>query len=214
MNQNKIQYLKNASTWCYFFVTLSYHSYAQQTDSIFKNYNKIELAKIDSVIKKYDEKDKLKYLSILPNLSYNLNQNVFNVGISLSNLSNYYQTKKRNEIEMEKLHFQLIENKNNSIDKFSIEYESITNTYEVLRLELDNRKISEELFNLKKSQYVNNKITLETWLMIQDNYQKSSILLVVKCKNLIAKMKQFELKIKNSCFEQEFKYLSINLPNQ
>lgn len=214
MNQNKIQYLKNASTWCYFFVTLSYHSYAQQTDSIFKNYNKIELEKIDSVIKKYDEKDKLKYLSILPNLSYNLKQNVFNVGISLSNLSNYYQTKKRNEIEMEKLHFQLIENKNNSIDNFSIEYESITNTYEVLRLELDNRKISEELFNLKKSQYVNNKITLETWLMIQDNYQKSSILLVVKCKNLIAKMKQFELKIKNSCFEQEFKYLSINLPNQ
>ena len=153
-------------------------------------------------------------MSILPNFSYNVKQNVFNVGLSLSNLSNYYQTKKRNEIEIEKLHFQLIENKNNSLDKFALEYESIINAYEILRLELDNRKLSQELFNLKKSQYENNKITLETWLSVQNDFQKANILLIAKCKNQIAKMKQFELKIKNSCFDQEFKYLSINIPNQ
>lgn len=199
---------------CNIFFIIFSHSYSQQNDSIYKNYNKIEIKKIDSVIKKYAEKDKLKYLSILPNLSYNLKQNVFNVGISLSNLSNYYQTKKRNEIEIEKLHFQLIENKNNSIEKITNEYEQIIDSYEILRLELDNKKLSEEIFNLKKSQYENNKITLETWLMIQDNYQKTNIVIIGKCRNIISKMKQFELKIKNSCFEQEFKYLSINVPNQ
>ncbi|CAA9203364.1 hypothetical protein FLACOL7796_04706 [Flavobacterium collinsii] len=199
---------------CNIFFIIFSHCYSQQTDSIYKNYNKIETKKIDSVIKKYAEKDKLKYLSILPNFSYNLRQNVFNVGISLSNLSTYYQTKKRNEIEIEKLHFQLIEKKNNSIEKFTNEYEQIIDSYEILRLELDNKKLSEEIFNLKKSQYENNKITLETWLTIQDNYQKTNIVIVGKYRNIISKMKQFELKIKNSCFDQEFKYLSINVPNQ
>lgn len=211
-------YNNNRLSFIYLFTviygSLNFQCYGQNLDTIFKNYIKIENIKIDSIVRFNSETDKLKYLSVLPNFSYNANQNKFGIGISLSNLSTYYQAKKRNQIELQKLYFQLNEIKNSSIEKFTKEYEQIIDAYEILRLELDNKKLSEEIFNLKKSQYENNKITLETWLMIQDNYQKTNIIIIGKCRNIISKMKQFELKIKNSCFDQEFKYLSINVPNQ
>ena len=144
---------------------------------------------------------------LLPNLSYNPIDNSFGLGINLSNFSNYFQTKKRNEIEAEKLKFQLLENQNKKLENLQIEFELIQNSFEILILEIKNTTITKEIYNLKKSQYENNKITLEMWLNVQNDYQKYNLLLFAKRKNLITKMKSFELKIKNSCFLQELNKL-------
>jgi hypothetical protein len=182
-----------------------------QNDSIFKNFTKIESQRIDSVVYRQTEKGNLKYLAALPNIGYNMETNSLNVGISFSNILGYYQTKKRNEIELEKLRFQLIDSQKNNLDKLANEYEIITNTFEVLKVEFDNSKITDEIFNLKKKQYDNNKITLEMWLNVQNEHLKNKLQLFARNKNLITKIKYFQAKIKSACLEKELQYLLKNL---
>ena len=79
--------------------------------------------------------------------------------------------------------------------------------YDILKLESDNFSLTKEIFLLKKAQYENNKIDLEAWLNVQKNYQDKKLSILIKSKNLISKMRQFEIKIENSCFSKEIEYL-------
>lgn len=188
--------------------------FGQNKNTFLSVIEKNQNQKIDSLINFNTDKDKLQYLALLPSINYNFLDNNFNVGISLSNLSNYYQNKQRNKIELEKLRFQLTEKKENDLFELEKEYELIQDTYEILKLELDNSSLTKEIFNLKKAQYENNKITLEDWLNVQKNNQDRNLVIFAKHKNLISKMKQFEVKIKNPCFKKELEYLSVNSTNQ
>jgi hypothetical protein len=182
-----------------------------QNDTIFKNFNKIESQKIDSILIRQSSKGNLKYLAALPNIGYDIERSSLNVGISFSNILGYYQTKKRNEIELEKLRFQLIDSQKNTLDNLANEYEIIINTFEILKIEYDNSKITNEIFNLKKKQYDNNKITLEEWLNVQNDHLKNKLQFFAKSKNLIAKIKYFQTKIKTTCLTKELDYLFANL---
>jgi hypothetical protein len=195
-------------------VNFLYHAHAQSNDTIFKNYKKIETQKIDSILGFNQDKNQLKYYSILPNLSYDIKNSSFGIGVSLSNLSTYFQTKQRNKIELERLRFQLLDALDIRLEKLTNEYELVINSYELLKMELDNNKLNLEMYNLKKSQYDNNKITLEMWLLVQNDYQTKNLLLFARRKNLITKMKQFEVKIKSPCFTHELSDLQINRNNQ
>jgi hypothetical protein len=182
-----------------------------QNDTIFKKFNKIESQKIDSILIRQSSKGNLKYLAALPNIGYDIERSSLNVGISFSNILGYYQTKKRNEIELEKLRFQLIDSQKNTLDNLANEYEIIINTFEILKIEYDNSKITNEIFNLKKKQYDNNKITLEEWLNVQNDHLKNKLQFFAKSKNLIAKIKYFQTKIKTTCLTKELDYLFANL---
>lgn len=188
------------------FITTSVHS--QNSISFLKDIEKEKSNRIDSLLAFNKEKNKLEYLAVLPSINYNFFENSFNVGISLSSLAGFYQTKHRNKIELERLKLQLIDKKDNELLELEKEYELIRDTYEILKMELDNTTLASEIFNLKKAQYDNNKITLEEWLNVQKNNQDRNLLLFAKRKNLISKMKQFESKIKRNCFSTELKYLS------
>lgn len=188
-------------------IILNYKCNAQ-TDSIFSNFKKLEIQKVDSVTSLNQEKNSLKYLSMLPTLNYDVRNSSFGVGISFSNISTYLQQSKRNQIEAQKLQFQLVQALDLKIDKLENEYNLILNSYEIIQLENENFSLSLELFNLKKSQYENNKIPLETWLAVQESHKSKSASLLAKSKSLAAKMKAFELKIKSPCFRQELVKLS------
>jgi len=188
-------------------------AFGQNKSTVLSEVEKYKNQKIDSLIGFNSDKNKLEYLAVLPSINYNFLDNTFNVGVSLSNLANFYQNKQRNKIELEKLKFQLTEKKENDLFELENEYELILDTYEVLKLELDNTTLTKEIFNLKKAQYENNKITLEDWLNVQKNFQDRNLVLFAKRKNLISKMKQFEIKVKSSCFLQELQYLAINPTN-
>jgi hypothetical protein len=113
------------------------------------SFEKNRNQKIDSLINFNTDKNKLQYLAVLPSINYNFLDNTFNLGISLSNLSTFYQNKQRNKVELERLKFQLTEKRKRplSLEK---EYELILDTYEVLSLELDNTTLTKEIFNQKK----------------------------------------------------------------
>jgi hypothetical protein len=187
--------------------------FAQAKNPLFNTVERIQSQKIDSLINFNTDKNKLQYLAVLPSVNYDFLENKFNLGISLSNLSIYYQNKQRNKIELEKLKFQLIEKKENDLLELEKEYELILDTYEILKLELDNTTLTKEIFNLKKSQYENNKITLEDWLNVQKNHQDRNLVILAKRKSLISKMKQFEVKIKTPSFKKELDYLLGNTHN-
>ncbi|SDY04115.1 TolC family protein [Flavobacterium degerlachei] len=184
--------------------------FGQNKNSFLSEIEKNKTRKIDSLVSFNTDKNKLQYLALLPSVNYNFLDNNFNVGISISNLSNFYQNKQRNKIELEKLRFQLIEKKENDLLKLEEEYELIKDTYDILKLEIENTTLTTEIFNLKKKQYENNKITLEDWLNVQKNYQDRNLVVFTKRKSLISKMKHYEGKIKNNCFKKEIDYLSIN----
>jgi hypothetical protein len=183
--------------------------FGQNNNPLFYAIEKSKSQKIDSLINFNADKNKLQYLALLPSLNYNFLESNFSVGISISNLSNYYQNKQRNKIELERLKFQLEEKKENDLFKLEKEYELILDTYDILKLELDNTTLTKEIFNLKKAQYENNKINLEDWLNVQKNAQDRNLVILAKRKNLISKMKQFEIKIKSPCYKKEIEHLSI-----
>ena len=164
-------------------------AFGQNKNSVLSELEKYKNQKIDSLIGFNSDKNKLEYLAVLPSINYNFLDNTFNVGVSLSNLASFYQNKQRNKIELERLKFQLTEKKENDLFELEKEYELIRDTYEVLKLELDNTTLTKEIFNLKKAQYENNKITLEDWLNVQKNNQDRNLVLFAKRKNLISKMK-------------------------
>lgn len=181
---------------------------AQNNNSFLKEVEKEKKNQIDSLLLFNVEKHKLEYLAVLPSINYNFFENSFNVGISLSNLAGFYQTKHRNKIEIERLKLQMNQQLQTDLQIIEKEYELIRDTYEILRMELDNTTLSSEIFNLKKAQYENNKITLEDWLTIQKNNQDQNLLLFAKRKNIISKMKQFEAKIRKNVFVAELQYFA------
>lgn len=182
---------------------------AQNKNPLFATVEKMKTQKIDSLISFNSDKNKLQYLALLPSINYNFLESNFSVGISISNLSNFYQNKQRNKIELERLKLQLNDKKDNDLFELETEYELILDTYEILKMELDNTTLTMEIFNLKKAQYENNKITLEDWLNVQKNFQDRNLIILAKRKNLTSKMKHFEAKIKSPCFKNEIDYLSI-----
>lgn len=173
--------------------------------NVIDTYKKKE---IDSLLFFNKDKNKLEYLALLPSINYNFFENSFNVGVSISNLAGFYQTKQRNKIELERLKFQLNEKKEKDISELEKEYDLLKDTFDLLKLELENTTLAIEIFNLKKAQYDNNKITLEEWLNVQKNNQDRKLLLVAKVKSVSSKMRQFEAKIKYNCFSSELQYLS------
>ena len=183
---------------------------AQNNNPLLYEIEKTKAQQIDSLINFNADKNKLQYLALLPAINYNFLENNFNVGISISNLSTFYQNKQRNKIELERLKLQLTEKKDNDLIKLQEEYELILDTYEVLKLELQNTTLTTEIFNLKKAQYENNKITLEDWLNVRKNAQDRDLVILTKRKSLISKMKHYELKIKSNCFKNEIGYLTSN----
>lgn len=184
---------------------------SQTSNPLFAKVDKIKSQKIDSLIRFNTDKNKLQYLALLPSLNYNFLEHNFSVGISISNLSNFYQNKQRNKVELERLKLQLNEKKENDLFKLETEYQLIQDTYEILSLELDNTTLTQEIFNLKKAQYENNKINLEEWLNVQKNFQDRNLVILAKRKNLISKMKQFEVKVKSPCYKKEIEYLLLNI---
>ena len=182
--------------------------FGQNKKPFLAEIEKSKSQKIDSLMNFKLDKNKLQYLAVLPSLNYNFVDKNFNVGISLSNLSNFYQNKQRNKIELERLKLQLNEKKENDMLQLEEAFESIKDEYDILKLEIENTTLTTEIFNLKKKQYENNKITLEDWLNVQKSHQERNLVVVMKRKSLTSKMKHFEAKTKSECFKKEIEYLA------
>jgi hypothetical protein len=182
--------------------------FSQNKDTILNNFKKSQQLKLDSITNLYTEKSKLKYLSMLPSISYDIDAKTLNLGISLHNFSNYLQAKQRIKIELARFKMQYEEIQQNQINLLQNEYETIINNYQTILLEVKYKKTFDELFNLKKVQYEKNTITLEDWLTVQNERNSYLLSLTSKIEASILKMARFQTKIKSPCFTQELQYFN------
>ena len=121
---------------------------------------------------------KSPWLSLLPNVSYNANTGV-NVGFSLSNISNFHQQKRRNEIEFQRYQLQLIEAAKADSIRTANTHAQIDADLDLLLAELDVLKLHDQLWQIYDGQYQANEISTEEYLRrkiqiqrVKSNYQR------------------------------------------
>lgn len=98
-----------------------------------QKFLKFENKKTDSIINLYKQKSDYKYLNLLPSVSYDIKNNSINAGFSLSSLSNYYQQRHRNKIQLAQLEQRLNEKTENKLNKLLLEIEQFNFYKETLK---------------------------------------------------------------------------------
>jgi hypothetical protein len=156
-----------------------------------------EQHKIDSTLLLYQQKDKYKFLNLLPSVNYDALNNSFNVGFSLTGLANYYQQKRRNQIELAKLENSLSERLENKIEKLDLEKAAIKAALNSLENEALVFEIDVQLYEISKGKYKNAEITTEDFLKLKKVYLTRKNSLKNKLSKLLLKAKKIELKSKN-----------------
>ena len=158
---------------------------------------KKEQQKIDSTLLLYKEKDKYKFLNLLPSVNYDALNNSFNVGFSLTGLANYYQQKRRNQIELAKLENSLSERLENKIEKLDLEIAAIKAAINSLENEALVFEIDAQLYEIARGKYKNSEITTEDFLKLKKAYLTRKNSLKNKLSKLLLNAKKIELKTKN-----------------
>lgn len=166
-----------------------------------EDFKKVELKKIDTLLSLHKDRKSLVWLNLIPNISYNyqpiLDRNFISASLNLSSLASYFQTKKRNQVEVSKLKLLLNEKLENNVNSLYKDLEEIQRDSILIALEEENFNLSKELFDLKKQQYERDKITLENWLQIQQNHQSKVINLKAKKETYNIKKSNLIRKLKN-----------------
>ncbi|MDY7397026.1 hypothetical protein UMM65_17425 [Aureibaculum sp. 2210JD6-5] len=175
-------------------------------DSIIKQYQSHQSQRMDTLIKLIKEKTGTAWLNLLPSVNYDVDRSSVNVGISLSNFSNYYQQKLRNGIEIEKLKVTMQNQLDNELIRLENEYLKLIFERQSLETEINSLKLKTELFELKRSQFENNKINLESFLKIKETYHNTLLKLEGNLDGLVLRIINFQNKIKSQkklCLESE-----------
>ena len=122
-------------------------------------------------------------LSLLPSVSWSQNMGI-NIGFSLSNISRFFQQKRRNEIEIDR-YIDLIKERQiresekvlELLLKFEVDIDNILAYFEVLKIEA-------QIFELDEAQYLAKEITTEEFLPKKLKWFKSYNSLISRCKAL------------------------------
>ncbi|MDY7397044.1 hypothetical protein UMM65_17515 [Aureibaculum sp. 2210JD6-5] len=166
-------------------------------DSIIKKYKSHQSQRMDTLIKLTKEKTGTAWLNLLPSVNHDVDRSNVNVGISLSNFSNYYQQKRRNGIEIEKLKVTIQNQLDNELIRLENDYLKLIFERQSLETEINSLKLKTELFELKRSQFENNKINLESFLKIKETYHNTLLKLEGNLDGLVLRIINFQNKIKS-----------------
>ena len=166
-----------------------------------QSFKNVENKKIDSILNSLDEKGKLKYLSLLPTINYNINNGI-NVGFSISSFVQFKQTKKRNSLEKLKLKYSLMEQLEQKIENSEVEELEIKNKSKVLKIDLKILSDKYELYKVKFLEYQNQESTFEEYTKTKINYLES-------WKSIFARIDKLDLRIKK--FENKYNYAPLEI---
>lgn len=163
------------------------------------SYKRLQVKKIDSICNFLSKSKKTGWLHFLPNVRYSYNpidnKSYVSAGISLQSLSSYFQQKQRNKLELYKLKNSLLDRLDIKMLSLENEYNTIISDIEMLKLEKQDFKLQYKMYSLKKKQYENNKINLESWLKFQLEYKRRLLSLKNKSKSLVRRLDFFNKKI-------------------
>ena len=141
--------------------------FAKQKDSLF--------------LHNYEQKK--AWTALLPSISYSQNSGI-NVGFSLSNISNFAQSKRRNEIELQRYQLQLLEASKNDSIRTADAHSKIDNDLDLILADIDVLKIYEQLQEIYHGQYSANEISTEVYLQKQISIQRARSSVLRKLKRL------------------------------
>ena len=124
---------------------------------------------------------------MLPSVSYSQNSGL-NIGFSLSNISNFAQQKRRNEIELQRYHLQLEQARIADSVRTADAHAKIDADLDLLLADIDVLDIYEKLALIYSGQYDNAEISTEEYLKNQISIQRarSSVLRKLKLLHLRA----------------------------
>lgn len=172
MKTAKYDFLNPVHIVCAVVVYLAVFNPSHLHGQTLNDFREIQLSKIDTSLLSLETPKGLQYLSLAPSISYSVNTGV-NVGVSLSNISNFIQQKQRNKIEKAKLETQLLEKLNNEILKArEIEIE-ILNSFEKVSFELSILKEQFQLFQLNQEKFESQEITFSEFTQSKISYMKN-----------------------------------------
>ena len=170
--------------------------WAQSFDSISQYYKQQQQKRIDTLISFSKTKNSNAWLNLLPSVNYGVDRSSLNIGISLSNFSNYYQQKQRNKIELAKLHENLEVRFQDKLVKLENDYLKLQ--LEVKLKEADYKILANELeyVLLKKEQFKHHKLILENWLKIKQAFLQKLNRNTAAIENLLLQINRFKNKLK------------------
>lgn len=146
------------------FIFLFVDSFCQTNEFDMVKFQTNKKEKNDSILNIYKVNNKYKYLNLLPSVNYDVINKSINIGFSLSNLSNYFQNKHRNKIELLKIETQLNDNLNNKIERLELEIEILKNLTNSYKKEIEIFEIDKKLFEISEGKYMNSEISIEEYL--------------------------------------------------
>ena len=172
-------------------------------------------SKNDSIIEIYNQKNKYKYLSLIPSVSYDALNNSVNVGLNLSNLSNYFQQRHRAKIETERLKVQLEEKAQRELEKLETEIEDFRINFLILENRINLFSIDSDLYKIQKGKYENAEITIEDFLVKKKSFLSAREELKIEVLKLQNKASIISKKTKSDTLTVSLDILSnsINLYN-
>ena len=208
--KNKRDMRKKDFCFAVLFMCMAVHGvgYGQKS-----NFEKEEIKKIDKTLELYEDKNKYKYLVLLPSLNYDPLQKSFTIGFSLNGLSNYIQQRKRNKIQLKQLEISLKENLKKETEKISFEIESFDIEKNSIKESLIIFDLDHKLFAINKGKYNNSEISTEDFLKLKQQYLKQKLLLKSRLYKLQLNAKKIESKIKSDTLTVSLKFLSNSINN-
>ena len=126
---------------------------------------------------------KKAWTALLPSVSYSQNSG-FNIGFSLSNISNFAQQKRRNEIELHRYNLQLEQARTSDSLRTADAHAKIDADLDLLLADIDVLDIYEKLALIYSGQYDNAEISTEEYLKKQISIQRARSSVLRKLKRL------------------------------
>jgi hypothetical protein len=166
------------------------------------------LKKIDSTISTFENQQKKTWLNLLPNLNYDLQNQSFNVGVSLNSFANFYQQKQRNKIELAKYKHSLLEKLDRNLESIELKNEDFKIDFLIAKNKIELFEIDFDLFQISSGKYENNEISSEDFLRFKQSYLSKKNSLKTAVLRLQLKAKRISLKTKNNTLEDSIGVLS------
>lgn len=129
-----------------------------------QNIREKEELRNDSILAQFDQNDNLKYLSLMPSVSYDALNSSINIGFNISQFSTYIQTKRRNRIELAKLSAQLKEKSETKIENTYIRLENYLTDFQDYNTRISSLQFYNQLFEIAQGKHNNGEITTEQFL--------------------------------------------------
>lgn len=193
------------------FLTLISQLNAQNFD--IQKWDLHQQKKIDSIIQVFEDSKSLKFLSLAPSVSYDAFNNSFSVGISLSSLSNYFQQRKRNKIQLARLEAQLLAEKRKLSNSILLDLQKFKAAKIAFQNSLPIYEIDKKLFAISKGKYKNNEITTADFLRLKKDFLQKTNELKTELQRLKIQAKKFELQTKSEALTASLLIFTNLIPN-